>query len=426
MCPVIVVVMLMYAASNRGVVDVLSRHVFQALFADSVRTGERSIAYAWIQAAYLTGSIAGPLCTIVFFLSTADRWNTHELAILIGTGLALTVPPAAMQFFLVEANVDEDEKRKTRTSRKTKASVEDDDRSDVLKPLLDNADASDDDGNDGDASSPKGTAATTLPSPSASESDGESTTLRRRFGWLIPVIIFFTDVIVAFGSGMTIKFFPLWWKEDNEMSPIAVQFIYVLSPLGIIVAGYVSVWLSKRIGRVQTCMLLRTLGCTAMVVLVHLFHRRANKFYVLVPIYLIRTASMNGVYPIMESVLMDTVPPETRARWKSLDSISAFGWCGSAALGGYLADRYDYTVTFLITAAIQVRYSCLQELPLSQRRLLCVLGFRSIGVDCFCVRVENCLTASSSRMALIILSMRMHLSVCDVCLSLHIFSFSEA
>ena len=30
-----------------------------------------------------------------------------------------------------------------------------------------------------------------------------------------------------------------------------------------------------------------------------------------------------------------------------------FGWCGSAALGGYLADKFDYNFTFLITAMIQ-------------------------------------------------------------------------
>ena len=50
---------------------------------------------------------------------------------------------------------------------------------------------------------------------------------------------------------------------------------------------------------------------------------------------------------------MDFVPKSTRARWKSLDSISVFGWCGSAALGGALADAKDYSFTFLITAAVQ-------------------------------------------------------------------------
>ena len=44
---------------------------------------------------------------------------------------------------------------------------------------------------------------------------------------------------------------------------------------------------------------------------------------------------------------MDFVPKETRARWKSLDSISQFGWCGSAAPGGWLADKYSYGARLL-------------------------------------------------------------------------------
>ena len=51
---------------------------------------------------------------------------------------------------------------------------------------------------------------------------------------------------------------------------------------------------------------------------------------------------------------MDFVPKDKRARWKSLDSVASFGWCGSAAFGGWLADKYDYTHTFLVTAIFQI------------------------------------------------------------------------
>lgn len=52
---------------------------------------------------------------------------------------------------------------------------------------------------------------------------------------------------------------------------------------------------------------------------------------------------------------MDHVPSKQRAKWKSLESVSSFGWCGSAALGGYLADQpgVGYTGTFMYTAMIQ-------------------------------------------------------------------------
>lgn len=43
-----------------------------------------------------------------------------------------------------------------------------------------------------------------------------------------------------------------------------------------------------------------------------------------------------------------------RGRWNSLDSILAFGWCGSAVAGGFLLDAFGFDLTFLITAFFQV------------------------------------------------------------------------
>lgn len=71
---------------------------------------------------------------------------------------------------------------------------------------------------------------------------------------------------------------------------------------------------------------------------------------------------MNCTYPLEESILMDFVPKNTRARWKSLDSVATFGWCGSSALGGYLADLHGYAFTFLITAGVQLLATSIQAL----------------------------------------------------------------
>ena len=46
---------------------------------------------------------------------------------------------------------------------------------------------------------------------------------------------------------------------------------------------------------------------------------------------------------------------DVRGRWNSLDSILAFGWCGSAVAGGFLLDAFGFDLTFLITAFFQVR-----------------------------------------------------------------------
>ena len=63
---------------------------------------------------------------------------------------------------------------------------------------------------------------------------------------------------------------------------------------------------------------------------------------------------MNCTYPLLESILMDSVKSSERARWKSLESIASFGWTGSALVGGILSDKHSYQFTFAITATMQL------------------------------------------------------------------------
>ena len=95
------------------------------------------------------------------------------------------------------------------------------------------------------------------------------------------------------------------------------------------------------------------MGITLLFVIALMPDYLENHPYLLIPLFLLRCTFLQSTYPIEESVLMDNVPKDQRGRWKSLESVSSFGWSGSAALGGYLASKYDYTFTFIITASIQ-------------------------------------------------------------------------
>ncbi|KAH8065592.1 major facilitator superfamily-like protein [Aureococcus anophagefferens] len=123
------------------------------------------------------------------------------------------------------------------------------------------------------------------------------------------------DVVSMLGSGMTIKFFPLFFWKEVGLTPIQVQVIYVLAPSGIAACSLVA----QRVAR-------RT---------------RADD-------------GRDGFAGISLLVAMSRVGAGVaeRARWSG-ESINLFSWSGSAALGGYLIDRHGYRVTFLVTAAIQ-------------------------------------------------------------------------
>jgi len=175
----------------------------------------------------------------------------------------------------------------------------------------------------------------------------------------VPYVTIIADIISGFGSGMTIKFFPLFFKNELGLSPIHVNAIYVGLPIAMALGSQAAQVLRRRIGRAQTCIVYGYIGAAALAVMGQLSHYKSLYVWqILVPIYFLSSAQ-HCTRPLKKSILMDYVPKKTRARWNSIDSITRFGWSGSAVVGGYLVDRYSYTVTFTLTAIMQVIASSL-------------------------------------------------------------------
>ena len=165
----------------------------------------------------------------------------------------------------------------------------------------------------------------------------------------IPFVLFLVSLFKALGSGATVKFFPLFFK-DAGMTTMQVQLVAVLQPLAITAFIWTAKLLADRFGRIQVVVAAELAGESCLLLMAAF--KTAGPF-VLVPIFLVRSALMNCGYPLVESVLMDVVPSNERARWKSLESVAALGWTGSALAGGALADRHGYGFTFVVTAAMQ-------------------------------------------------------------------------
>merc|ERR1739848_42672 len=90
-----------------------------------------------------------------------------------------------------------------------------------------------------------------------------------------------------------------------------------------------------------------------------------SKPFVMIPVYLLRCGFMWSTGGLSYSIIADYVPKEYRARWNTLESISSFGWSGSALLGGKLVQAYDYEITFAITASIQLLAVILFYFPIT-------------------------------------------------------------
>ena len=180
-------------------------------------------------------------------------------------------------------------------------------------------------------------------------SETADATERRQQELRIAATVCVSDVVSMLGSGMTVKFFPLFFWREVGLSPIKVQVIYVLAPTGIACCAFVAQKMSKRIGRVWVTVVTKSCACVLLAVMT----RVADGPLVIV-LYLLRTWLANCCSGLTRSILNDYVRKEERARWNAAESINRFGWSGSAVLGGHLVDRYGYRFTFLITAGLQL------------------------------------------------------------------------
>ena len=296
----------------------------QALYADSTPAGSRSTYYVYLFACYTLASCVGPLVSILLFQTIGDEWDLYHLRIVLYVGLGFSLINAVLMMFF-------DDSKALDETESDNGEEEMDPEQVFPQSFVQQQDS--------------------IATLDRSQEEKRIMAQRRR---LIPYINFASQVIFGVASGMTVKFFPLFFKDEVGMTPSQVQLIYVIIPIAMVCcSGLGKILASTGFGRVQSSLLLMVLGVSGLYVMVFCKSYLDVHPFVLVPVYVMRTSLMNAPYPLQESILMDYVPKHERARWKSLDSVASFGWCGSAALGGWLTDKYDYTFTFAITAIAQ-------------------------------------------------------------------------
>ena len=195
----------------------------------------------------------------------------------------------------------------------------------------------------------------------------------------IPAMVSMYEIITSLASGMSVKFFPIFFLHVLELDPIQVQFIYLLTPIltattANLVQSYSRIW-----GRIFVTCVVRACGTSLLLLMAwitsqHAFfvtsssndggndgdvdQKESNADmgvwrYVLICVFLLRSALMNSTKPLTKSIMMDFVPKKQRGRWQALQSVNEFSWSGSAFLGGLLIDRYGFTGIFTATACSQ-------------------------------------------------------------------------
>jgi len=169
--------------------------------------------------------------------------------------------------------------------------------------------------------------------------------VRRR----IAATVVCSDLVAKLGSGCTIKFVPLYFLERCHMTPITVNAVSALGPLGAAAMAIAVQKMSRRVGRVEITWITKVLGAVSLAGIAFI-----DTNWLIIALYLGRVCLMNCSTGLTKSVLNDYVPKSERARWNSFEAVNTFGWSGSAAIGGFIIEKHGYRVMFLITALMQI------------------------------------------------------------------------
>ena len=174
------------------------------------------------------------------------------------------------------------------------------------------------------------------------------------------------DLVSGLGSGMSVKFMPLFFKNSLDLDPTEVNWILVAAPMWMAAGSWCARAQAKRYGRARVAMCFGLTGAAAMVALGSLpkhsdadaddgsnqhHHPWARDWRVCVPLYFLSCAQ-HCCRPLKKSILMDFSERRHRGGWNAVDSITRFGWSGSAVVGGFLIDSYSYQLNFVVTGAM--------------------------------------------------------------------------
>ena len=286
-----------------GSFDALQQVLTDAVFADSVETGARAGPYTRRQLIRQFAGLVSPLLQLGYFAlaPNANHWTEAALrpAMLAGIG------SGAISCLLI-ATLDQS---RTLGQASEAAHVN-------AAPPLANAD-------EAEGRPPVETAA------SAS-----------RVRWLILLY----DLLRVSSGGLVIKFVGLFFSNTFGVSPVGLALLQLgctLSALSLTM--FVGRLAQRGLRRGAICLTLLAI-CDAANIIV----ATVPSLAVDITAWVVREGSLNAVFGLKKSLIMDHTPKSKRGVWNAVDSLQSSVWAGTAAAGGYLIHAHGYRAALAV------------------------------------------------------------------------------
>jgi len=154
------------------------------------------------------------------------------------------------------------------------------------------------------------------------------------------------------GAGLTLKFVPLFWRRVVHLSPIGLLIVTVAEPWGLAVLNSITPRIAKKLGRAESCVVFVMLGAIFLVV----FALGAGRSWMPIPlaatIWVLRTSTGRAWVPCLQSIIYTCVPATKQGRYTAVLSIKSYTFSVFSGVGGGIADRYGFRMSFMITAVV--------------------------------------------------------------------------
>lgn len=320
-----------------------------ALFADSIRDGERSLWFTRRMILIKLGNMGGPVAVLVMFLVLGDRWTTHECAFVMTCGQVLCSIPVLMLCFVSDDNTvaegetgDEDDAVVLTDTRSSSTDHESLTTGDISLPAADGEDNGDNSYIDAFHENEQ----------QAQQAQSRSCFCLSKHRY-VPAMVAGADIFSGIAAGMSIRYFPIFFLHNVELGPVVVQVLFLLSVGVQIPISMVAQRGAKVIGRCEMTVAFKWVGIVLFVSMI-LSYKADLPAAITCIFWVFRTGSMNATSALTKSIIMDEVPKNERARWAALESVNMFSWSGSAFLGGVLVKEEGIIFNFCVTSALQL------------------------------------------------------------------------
>ncbi len=194
--------------------------------------------------------------------------------------------------------------------------------------------------------------------PKVENSNTETTrTLLKRHAGLY-FRLFFPYFIVGTGAGLIIPFLNIYFRDQFDQPPNKIGLFYFLANSTMLIGIMAGPILVRKIGMVRTIVWTQLASIPFMLLLAY-----TSNLGVAIFAFLVRGALMNLGQPIGTNFSMEVVSESEHALVNAMLMLAWTGsWMVSASVGGWLIEKYGYSLPFMITIVLYILSSLLYYL----------------------------------------------------------------